>query len=106
MQTIPERDWKHLRSIEKELLAELCGRINRKALEILQTQEVGEYERYLLLYRHIEKSDKIVADCFNDWRRSTIMLKLLLLRKHKLLSAEITAKLSEETRERLGNWLE
>jgi len=103
VRTIPERDWKSLRSIEKELLAELCGRINRKALEILQAPEVGEHERYLLLYRHIEKSDKIVADCFNDWRRSTVMLKLLLLRKHKLLSTEMTAKLSEETRERLDN---
>jgi hypothetical protein len=106
VRTIPERDWKYLRSTEKELLAKLCGKINRKALEILQAPEVGEHERYLRLYRHIEKSDKIVADCFNDWRRSDIVLKLLLIRKHKLLSAEMVAKLSEETRELLARWPE
>ena len=106
MRTIPERDWKYLRGIEKELLAELCGRINRKALEILQAPEVGEHERYLKLYRHYRESDKIVADCFNDWRRSDIVLKLLLIRKQKLLSAEMVAKLSEETRELLKGWPE
>ena len=106
MRSIPERDWKYLRSIEKELLAELCGRINREALEILQAPEVGEHERYLRLYRHYRESDKIVAACFDDWRRSNIVLKLLLIRKHKLLSAEMVANLSEETRELLAKWPE
>ncbi len=102
MRTIPERDWKYLRGIEKELLAVLCARINRKALEMLQAPDGDEHERYLRLYRHYRDSDKIVADCFNDWRRSNIALKLLLIRRHKLLSEEMAAKLSEETRELLN----
>lgn len=106
MRSIPERDWKYIRSIEKELLAELCGRINRDALEIMQAPEVGEHERYLRLYRHYRESDKIVANCFDGWRRSDIVLKLLLIRKHKLLSAEMVANLSEETRELLAKWPE
>jgi len=101
---IPERDWKYLRSIEQELLAKLCGRINREALEMLQSPAVGEHEGYLRLYRHYRESDKIVADCFDDWRRSNIVLKLLLIRKQKLLSAEMVANLSEETRELLAKW--
>ena len=106
MRTIPERDWKYLRSIEKDLLAELCGRINRTALELLQAPGVGEHDRYLRLYRHYRDSDKIVADCFYDWRRSNITLKLPLIRKHKLLSPEMLAGLSEETRELLDRWPE
>ena len=104
MRTIPERDWKYLRSIEKELLAGLCGRINREALEIMQAPDVGEHERYLRLYRHYDESDKIVAACFDGWRRSDIVLKLLLIRKQKLLSMEMVAKLSEETRDLLAKW--
>lgn len=106
MRTIPERDWRCLRGIQKELLAELCGRINGKALEMLQAPEVGEHERYLRLFRHYQDSDGIVAACFNDWRRSNLVLKLLLLRKHKLLTEGMVANLSEEARELLANWPE
>lgn len=104
MRTFPEKDWKYLRSIEAELLAKLCGRINQEALEILQSTDMAEHERYLRLYRHYRDSDKIVADCFDDWRRSNIELKLLLMRKHKLLSVEMVGRLSEETRARLAEW--
>jgi hypothetical protein len=47
-----------------------------------------------------------MADCFNDWRRSNIYLKLLLLHKHRLLADEHIAKLSDETRELLNRFSE
>lgn len=67
---------------------------------------MGEHERYLRLYKHYRESDIIVADCFDGWRRSDIVLKLLLIRKHKLLSTEMIANLSDETRELLARWQE
>lgn len=35
--SIPEKDWKYLRSIEKELLSELCRTINQKAAAIVHS---------------------------------------------------------------------
>lgn len=102
--TIPEKDWKYLRSIEKELLTELCRRINQEALEMLQASEGSEHERYLRLFRHYQESDRIVADCFDDWRRSNVALKLLLIRRHRLLTVDMIANLTEETRALLANW--
>jgi hypothetical protein len=96
--TLPERDWKYLRSIEKELLDELCRRINQRAVEIAQSETGTGHEKYQALYKHIESSDRVVGDCFNDWRRSTLTMKLLFLYRHKLLDGEQILKLSDEAR--------
>jgi hypothetical protein len=93
---LPEKDWKYLRSIEKELLAELCRRINQRSVEIVQSESGTEHEKYLTLFRHIEKSDDIIAKCFNDWRRSNLDMKLRFLRRYDLLSPEVLQNLSEE----------
>ncbi len=97
--SIPERDWKYLRGIKAEMLSELCGGINQEAADILGSEGKTEHEKYLKLYKHIEESDKIVGDCFNDWRRSNLRIRLLLLHRYKLLTDERIGRLSEESRE-------
>ena len=94
--SIPERDWKHLRRIQKEMLAELYLRINRKSAEILNAIEETEKDKYHQLYRHIKDSDEIVGNCFDDWRRSNIGFKLLFLLRHNLLTDDRINGLSEE----------
>ncbi|MDA3790205.1 MAG: hypothetical protein PF503_17150 [Desulfobacula sp.] len=69
-----------------DMLSTLFGRINEQSKDILNDQSASEQEKYLKLYDHIKKSDKIIADCFNDWRRSNIWLKIQFLRKYDLLT--------------------
>ncbi|WP_457551473.1 hypothetical protein [Desulfobacula sp.] len=95
---IPESDWKYLREREVDLLSTLFGRINEQSKDILNDQSVSEHEKYLKLYKHIKKSDKIVADCFNDWRRSNIWLKIQFLRHHGLLTDEHLNQMSDSLR--------
>jgi hypothetical protein len=102
--TLPEKDWKYLRSIEQELLSALCRKINQRAADLLSSEFESEHKKYLALYKHIEASDKIVADCFNDWRRSNLWLKLPLLCQHDLLEEEHIAKLSEAARDLLDRF--
>lgn len=99
--TIFERDWKYLRSIQKILIANLCLRINQEATAILQAQQGSEHDRYLKLYKHITKADDIVAECFNDWRRSNIWLKISHLHRHELLKEEHLQNLTHETQDLL-----
>lgn len=102
--SLPERDWKYLRSIEPELLDALCRRINLQASEILSSPEYhNDHSKYLALYRHVEASDKIVAKCFNGWRRSTMPLIIRIIQKEKLLTEDHISKLSEETRKLLSD---
>jgi len=94
--TIPERDWKYLRGIQDEMLSDLCYRINRRAVEIVNTSEKTERDKYHQLYKHILDSDQIVGYCFDDWRRSNIGMKLLFLLRHNLLTDERIRGLSEK----------
>ena len=97
-QSVPERDWKYLRKIQPEMLESLCRRINQQVGKLLKKSMPSEHERYLQLYRHIEKSDQIVTNCFNDWRRSNIWLKITALRQEGLLTDEHLSHISDEVK--------
>jgi len=98
-QTISEKDWKYLRSIKDDLLDALCLKINEKAVKIVRAENMSDYDKYLALFKHVNDSDKLVADCFDDWRRSNLWFKLPLLQRHKILNDEHLANLSAESRE-------
>jgi hypothetical protein len=100
---IPEIEWKYLRSVRSELLSSLCERINCKAMEILGAGEVSECDKYRRLYQHMLDSDELVATCFDDWRRSNIRLKLVMLHRHSLLTEENMRRLSDGTRNILAS---
>ena len=94
---IPEKDWKYLRKINRDMLNTLCYRINKQSVSIIQNPDKTEHEKYLELYTHILDSDEIVARCFNDWRRSNIEIKISQLLLENLLTEEHIQNLSDET---------
>jgi hypothetical protein len=96
---VEERDWKYMRSIRGEMLHALCSRINQQAAAIAQSRTGTPHDRYLKLFRHIRDSDRIVAACFDDWRRSNIWSKILLLRREDLLADSQVANFSENGKE-------
>ncbi len=95
--TVPERDWKYMKKVKEHVLATLCEQINGRAIDILKSEANSEHERYGRLYRHVEESDDIVSNCFDDWRRSTLLMKLFALHRHGLLTSDHMQHLSEET---------
>lgn len=100
-QSPPERDWKCMKRLRDELLASLCKRINGQAAVILAGPEVSEHKKYLKLFEHMQASDRIVAECFDDWRRSTLLMKIHALESNGLLEAKHILLLSDETQQRL-----
>ena len=93
--SIQERDWKYLRSIFDEMLNELCSRVLAEAAGIVAGKKGSSHQRYLALFRHIKMSDDVIAECFNDWRRSTISHRIVSLRHHNLLTDEHVKHLTE-----------
>ena len=61
----------------------------------------SEHEKYRLRYEHLKSSDRIVADCFDGWARSSILLRILMLRREGLLTDEHLSRMSEDTRDSL-----
>ena len=101
LRDIPERDWKYMRSIEKELLGKLCARINKGSEEILQDVTLSDFDKYISNFKYIQASDQIVADCFDDWRRSKLIFRLLAIYRQGLMTEDEISKLTEETQARL-----
>lgn len=95
---LQEKDWKYMRSIHDELLHALCSRINDGAVQRATRSSGNPHERYLELYAYVKESDKLVAECFDDWRRSTLPLTILVLRSHGLLSDAHVEHFSEGAR--------
>ena len=92
---IKERDWKYMRTIHDEMLHALCARINKRASGIVTSGADDPHKLYLKLYKHIETSDDIIGECFNDWKRSRISAKIIALRVHKLMSDSHVEGLSD-----------
>ncbi len=97
MDDIPERDWRYLRSIQTEMLEELSRRINDEVRTVLAQTAVSEKEKRGKIYGVVQDRDKVVAECFDDWRRSRALERCWSLRKHGLLKPEHIANLTPET---------
>lgn len=96
---IKESDWKHLRNLKQILLERACSGINQEAQLVLNNVNgLSQYEVYISLYKHIEKKDKIIADCFNDHKRSKAIEIILNLLRHKLITDEEIQVFSDETK--------
>ena len=100
-QQTAEKEWKYMRSIESKLLNDLTSRMNCRAIEILSCHDQEEVDKFRTLYSHVKESNRIIAECFDDWRRSTLWMKIIALHHHGLLKDEHLVHLSEKTQSRL-----
>jgi hypothetical protein len=93
-----ERDWKHMKTIHDRLLNRLCARINAQAKTIIDDGDTPDHKKYLVLYKHIQGADDVIARCFNDWRRSRILMRIVEIKRENLFTPEEFEGLSEDLR--------
>ena len=98
MRTIPERDWKLLRSMKPRVLSEACARILDAVESVVKTREKGNHETYLAVWNLLNKEDASIAFMFDDFKRSTGFFKLAAWQRHGLVSESDLALFTEETR--------
>jgi hypothetical protein len=102
----PEPDWKTLSRLKPLVLDRLCQRILLESEDIIvRIKEGGYHSVYLELYKHIHASDKKIANCFNDWRRSSALEILINWRSENLLTEEEFTAFSSETRTIVNGFL-
>lgn len=96
MRKVSESDWKQFKRVRERALERFSQRILDESRSILENTSLSAYERYLKLYRLIEKRDKEMAGTFDDLRRSTAILCLRGMFWLNLLTDEEVALFSPE----------
>lgn len=100
-----ESEWKILRTVKEAALERLCERIMDECQTVIQGSGTS-HERYLRLFRAVERGDKKIAWAFNDLRRSVADERLAFMVHLGLVTDEELGRFSESTRERTRLLLE
>lgn len=96
---IPESDWRHFKRLHQVLSERFCRGVIEELGALLQTKEGSAHERYRRAYQLLQERDEELARAFNDFRRSTAVLQMMLMRRMGLLADEELAVFSQETQE-------
>jgi len=96
---IRESDWKVFRQVRTVALERFCEKVLREIISFASDATKTPHERYLDIYKLVRERDRMLADAFNDVRRSTALLQLSIIHSHGLFTEEEMAKFSPEARD-------
>jgi len=99
LQDFTESDWKTFRELRDVALERFCRRVLEE-LEALRLDTSRTYhERYLDVFRWLQKRDEELAHAFNDPRRSRMIAQLAAIHAYGLLEPDELARFTPETRD-------
>jgi len=101
-----ESDWKQFRALYPKLLEEFSRRHCERVRGILARTGITDDERRHILFDEIRETDKLVASCFDNPRRSQLMIMVHSLIWQGLLTEEHAPLFSEGFRNFLKFHLE
>lgn len=97
----PESDWKVFRELRELALQRFCQRVLIEVEQISSDPTTSFRDRYLRVYRLLQRRDRELAQAFNDPRRSTAMMQLTVITSRGLLESEELMRFTVSTRETL-----
>ncbi len=100
-----ESEWKLFRQLQEVALDRFCQRALSEVCTLAADTGKTNHERYLAVFKLLERRDRELADAFNDPRRSTALRQLACLRSLGLLTEGEFARFRPETRASVGVWL-
>jgi len=97
---IKESDWKYLKKLKPMLLERACAQINKEAGTMLEKgANHDQHELYIRMYKHYDKKDDMIGECFNDYRRSQAKFRILNLVRHGIISDDELQGFSDDTKD-------
>jgi hypothetical protein len=94
---LPERDWKHLRSVHKAALDRYCAQVLQESSAVVQDGAGSPHDGYLRLYRLLQERDAALAVAFNDLRRTTAIPRLASMLQLEVVTDEELSAFTPET---------
>ena len=98
LRDLKESDWKLLRQLAPVALERFCQRILGEIDRFGSDSTKSHHQRYLDIFKILQRRDKELAHAFDDLRRSTALTQLAIICSHDLLTEEEFLRFSPETR--------
>ena len=98
---LPESDWRRFKEVHTKLLERYSLSVLEEVAAASQGTEGTAHDRYLKVSELFQERDKQMANAFDDFRRSTAVMQLGIMRRMKLLTDEELGLFSEQTRIRV-----
>lgn len=95
----PESDWKRFRQLSTVALDRICERVLRELTAIAADASQSHHDRYLKVYRTIHERDEVIADAFNNQRRSVAIHQLMMIYSQGLFTDEELDSFTPGTRD-------
>ena len=95
---IAEADWKIFRQLREVWVERYCARVNNQMKRLLSKPGLSSHEHYLKAYRLIHEKDKELGFAFNDFRRSTAIRQISIIKNLGVITEEELGRFSEATR--------
>lgn len=92
---IQESDWKLFRSMAVERRERYLEKKNAEIDAILRDPHLTPTERFWAVEKRVKKEARILQDCLDDPKRSTLILKARLMRSHGMLESQDVEKFSD-----------
>jgi hypothetical protein len=67
-------------------------------MRVLSDKSRGEHERYLAAFKLMHKKDKEIGNAFNDFRRSTAVIQIAIIRKLGVITDDELGRFSPPVR--------
>jgi hypothetical protein len=94
---ISESDWRQFKRVHDAVLQRFCARCLEE-LALAATATTGTaHERYLVAFELLQRRNKEMALAFDDFRRSTAVVQLAIMRRMHLLTDEDLSAFSAAT---------
>ena len=99
---IPESDWRRFKEVHTKAEERYCERILAEVTAIVSRSSAeSACARYVKVNKLIRDRGKQMAQAFGDYRRSTAVMQLGMMRRMKLLTDDEISVFSEQTRIRI-----
>ncbi|MBA6293794.1 hypothetical protein H4J58_06385 [Colwellia sp. MB3u-70] len=95
-----ESDWKVFKEIKDKAIEKYCTFALKESQEVISDKKSNVHNRYLLLYKLLQNSDKKMALLFDGHSRSKALIQLIAIRSEGLADETLLSKLSDEVREK------
>jgi hypothetical protein len=96
--TIAEADWKVLRRVHPLARDRYCEEVLAEIERVTRISAQSPHQRYLDIFKLIERRDREIARLFNDLKRSNALTMLARIRAAGLLTEDEFLSLSSDTR--------
>ena len=104
MLEIIESDWKLFKKQLPVWRENFLAKVNKKLADILSDASLNETDRFWKVKGTCDQRAKVLCTCFDDIRRSTVILRLSAMFQNKIITSEDLQAFEDENVKRIEEW--